>query len=51
VAARSSKEAVTPPVVEKTEEARKEDVRVVSLAWGSGRSFADVLKKEEKTSS
>jgi hypothetical protein len=37
--------------VQKKEEAKKERVSVVPLAWGSGRSFADVLKKEETTPS
>jgi hypothetical protein len=37
------------PVVERKEET-KEDVPVIPLTWGSGRSFADVLKKEEASS-
>lgn len=43
------KKAVTPAVAEKKEET-KEDVPVVPLTWGSGRSFADVLKTEEASS-
>jgi hypothetical protein len=32
------------------EEETKADVPVIPLTWGSGRSFADVLKKEEASS-
>jgi hypothetical protein len=51
VVARSPKVTVTPPLVEKKEETKKEDAPVVPSAWGSRPSFADVLKKEETTSS
>lgn len=47
----SEKSATAPPEAVKVEkkEEPKEDIAVIPMSWGSGRSFAQVLKKEEQS--